>query len=61
LRVGWGQTCFFEGGIEDFDVTLCAEVAEPVVKEDVDLLLEKNFLDARGDFFERRNFFALCV
>ena len=51
----------FERRIEDFDIALCAEIAEPLVKEDVDLLLEQNFLDARRDFLERRNVLALLV
>jgi hypothetical protein len=59
LRVGRG--CFFEGGIEDFDLTLGAEVAEPVVEEGIDLLLEKDLLDARGDSFEGRDLLTLAI
>jgi hypothetical protein len=66
IRVGWrgagfGRSCLFQRGIEDFDVALGAKVAEPIVEENVDLLLEQNLLDARGDFIEGWSFLAFGV
>ena len=66
LRVGrwrawFGRSCLFKRGIEDFNIALGAQVAEPIVEENVDLLLEQNLLDARGDFFEGWSFFAFGV
>ena len=52
---------FFQGRIEDFDFALGAEVAKPVVKEDVDFLLKEDLLNARGDFFDGWNVFASGV
>ena len=56
-----GSGGFFQGRIEDFDFALGAEVAEPFVEEDIHLLLKQNFLNARGDFFERRDVFTFGV
>jgi hypothetical protein len=44
-----------ERGVEDFNVALTAEIVKPVFEEDVDLLLEENLLNARGDFVEWRH------
>jgi hypothetical protein len=58
---GFGRSCLFQRRIEDFNLALSAKVAEPIVEENVDLLLEQNLLDARGYSFERRSFFAFGV
>jgi len=51
----------FKSWVEDFDIPLFAQVGEPLVEEEIDLLLEEDFFDAGGDSFEGRNGVAGAV
>ena len=51
----------FKIWVEDFDVALFAQVGEPLVEEEIDLLLEENFLNAGRDSFQSWNGLAGAV
>jgi len=48
----------FKRGVEDFDVALLAQVGEPLVEEEIYLLLEEDLLDAGRDALEGGDSFA---